>query len=85
MTSASEQRIERLREVETVCYRICYHILGSETPAHEAAKLALRKLYHAESFFLADTAEQAGLLRREAVAACMKLHMEQEDGKAVGA
>jgi len=85
VASTSEQRIARLREVETVCYRICYHILGSETPAHEAAKLALLRLYRTEPFFLANMAEQAVLLRQEAAAACMKVHMEQENGKAVGA
>lgn len=85
MASTSERRIERLREIETVCYRICYHVLGSEKPAHEAAKLTLQRLYRNERFFLADAAEQAVLLRREATAACVETHMEQADGEAVGA
>jgi len=81
----NEQRIERLRAIETVCYRICYHILGSEAPAHEAAKLTLKRIYGSERFFLADAAEQAVLLRREAVSACMETHKEQANGEAVGA
>jgi len=85
MATMSEQRIERLREIETVCYRICYHILGSEPPAHEAAKLTLQRLYRSERFFLADTAEQAVLLRQEAVTACVETHMEQKSGSALGA
>jgi hypothetical protein len=78
-------RIKRLREIETVCYRICYHILSSEPLAHEAAKLMLRKLYDSDAFFLAEGAEQAAWLRREAVAASIAMHEDREKDKAVGA
>jgi DNA-directed RNA polymerase specialized sigma24 family protein len=80
-------RVKRLREIETVCYRICYHMLSCETLAHEAAKLALMKLYDDSAFFATEGAEQAAWLRREAVSASVTVHEEHGRGnkKAVGA
>jgi hypothetical protein len=62
-------------------------MLSSEPLAHEAAKRALAKLYGNDAFFLAEGAELAAWLRREAVSASISVHEqhEQEKEKAVGA
>ncbi|GGG84673.1 hypothetical protein [Paenibacillus radicis (ex Gao et al. 2016)] len=64
------QRIKRLREVEEICYRLCYALLDSEVLAHGAAKEALCRLWRDDRFFEGE-ADQTKLLRRHASAACL--------------
>lgn len=63
-------RIRRLREVEVMCYRLCYSLLQSEKLAHAAAKELLLRLFRDEHFFTAAADRAAALLRREAAIIC---------------
>ncbi|PZD94398.1 hypothetical protein DNH61_18535 [Paenibacillus sambharensis] len=67
----SRERIERLREVENACYRMCYLLMEDEQQAHEAAKQTLINLY-ASGAFLAPAAPAARqkLLKQEAIRVC---------------
>lgn len=70
-------RLEKLREIEIIVYRLCYSLLQSEPLAHEAAKELLMRLFHDGRFAkavdaVAGTEYDAKLLRREAAAVCSR-------------
>ncbi|CAM4345931.1 hypothetical protein [Paenibacillus tarimensis] len=67
----SGERIERLREVEHDCYRMCYLLTEDEQQAHEAAKQMLINLYASDAFFatVASGAREK-LLKQEAIRVC---------------
>ncbi|MUT65275.1 hypothetical protein [Paenibacillus sp. NEAU-GSW1] len=70
----SNGRLEKLREIEIIVYRLCYGLLQSESLAHEAAKELLMRLFRDGrnvNFTGAAYAEHdAKLLRREAASVC---------------
>jgi len=64
-----DRKIDKLRELEIIGYRLCYGLLQSERLAHEAAKELLLRLF-SDSRFFAGAGCEAKLLRREAVEVC---------------
>ncbi|MFF2483629.1 hypothetical protein [Paenibacillus sp. NPDC058071] len=68
------ERICRLREIEVLCYRFCYALLGSEAGAHQAAKEALLRIWEDERFFAScEKREREQLVRRHASSVCLTL------------
>lgn len=63
-------RIEQLRELEVISYRLCYCLLKCDAQAHEAAKELLLRVFRDERFFTAATENTAKRLRREAADIC---------------
>ncbi|WP_042166262.1 hypothetical protein [Paenibacillus gorillae] len=72
-----DRKIDRLRELEIIGYRLCYGLLQSERLAHEAAKELLLRLFRDSRIFAgAAAACEAKLLRREAAEVC-RIYMSQ--------
>ncbi|MNG34836.1 hypothetical protein D3C84_1214210 [compost metagenome] len=71
------QRINRLREAEVYCYRLCYAMLGNEALAQEAAKETLLLIWRDDRFFEIGE-NQAKLLKRHASEVCLTFPHQKE-------
>lgn len=67
------QRINRLKVVEVISYRLCYAVLQCERLAHEAAKELMLSLFRDERFFTGTAESDVQLLRKEASVICGRI------------
>lgn len=71
-------RLNILRNYETYCYQICYHMLRDERLAVETAKQALIDVYQEAEFFGRSHRERQEMIRRIAVRRSLQAYVENE-------